>query len=574
MIIDFKKYFNGFKNAATTATVSQSSYSKWSVKEEGICFVTKKSCTDFAFHTKFEKNPWVKLDLKSDYYPDYIIIENRKRLPFDKIAYGLKVECSCDDEIYELLHSGFYAFGTFDGSLLPLMVPLNKNKKIRFIRLCLESPDKLPLHLSKIHVLYEKEPQINNDVRFVSNRTDGLGERLKALLNSIVLSKIYSLNYSFTWNPISDSLKQHHSIEDASTIFSKDFLDKHLITDHSEIQSSIALDEFNLSKTSSNTIIVNQNPIERYVPSLKNTIKPDMFVSAFKEISFSSDLNYAIDAANNVKLDGDTIAIHLRSGDIIHGQYRHGSRYTNKVIPLYALNALLLNSSLSRVKIILFGQDSDLCESFASAYPNVFYSPTFAQGFNFSNLQSTLFDIILMSRCDKIISGTSGFAQLSAIISAQSNIDPISFLNNKNAVEDILSDALNFLKNNENNYSHLDLSFSYWHLYHNYSAKLDVETCEKLLKNAVSIDEDNFFYKVIYSIVLFKNEQYVESSCQLRFVLESAKKSFGLNYIVKNRYPDGKSIISQYLGDLKKMSTSETIVKKEASQFLEIYHDK
>jgi predicted site-specific integrase-resolvase len=49
---------------------------------------------------------------------------------------------------------------------------------------------------------------------------------------------------------------------------------------------------------------------------------------------------------------------------------------------------------------------------------------------------------------------------------------------------------------------------------------------------------------------------------------------FGLNYIVKNRYPDGKSTISQYLADLKKMSSSETVVKNIASQFLDFYHDK
>jgi hypothetical protein len=573
MIIDLKKYFNNFKNAATTAVVSQSSYSKWSVKDNGVSFLTNKSCADFAVHTDFETNPWIKLDLKTNYYPDYIVIENRKRLPFDEIAYGLKVECSSDDANYELLHNGFFSFGSFDGALLPLIIPLNKNKKVRFVKLSLNLSDKKPLHLSKIYVFYEKEPQINDDVRFVSDRTDGLGERLKALLNAIVLSKVFGLSYSFTWKPISESLKQHHSIEDASNIFSKDFLDQNLITNNFEIQNTISLEEFSSSMKTSNIIIVNQNPIDRYVPSLKNKINPEMFVSAFKEIKFSPALSYAADVANNINLDGGTLAIHLRSGDIVHGQYRHGSRYTNKVVPIYALNALLLKNSTNFQKIILFGQDSGLCESFASIYPNVFYSEVFMKDHDFSNLQCTFFDIILMSRCNKIISGTSGFAQLSAIISAQNNIDPINFLNNQSTSEDVVNDALNFLMISEESFSSLDLSFSYWHLYHNYSSRLSLHTCEKLLKNAVRKDQDNYFYKIIYSIVLFKNQQYDESRYQLCSVLDSTGKNYGLNYIVNNRYPDGKSTISQYLGDLKKMSNSETVVNDKASEFLDFYYD-
>lgn len=65
---------------------------------------------------------------------------------------------------------------------------------------------------------------------FFSNRTDGLGERLKALLNAMVLAEHYKLPFKFCWPEHKDYVLQSgHPDISASSIFSKTFLDMHLI---------------------------------------------------------------------------------------------------------------------------------------------------------------------------------------------------------------------------------------------------------------------------------------------------------------------------------------------------------
>lgn len=563
-----RKSFDKYFNVAENAVVIQSSISKWSRLNQINQFVKGGECKDFTVHTDFEKDPWVKIELEEICYPDFIVVENRKRIPFDEIAYTLKVECSCDDQRYQVLHCGYLAFGTFDGDCPPIILSLKKTKEVKFIRLSLSNGDPIPLHLSKLYVLNEKPTDLSHDIAFLSDRSDGLGERLKSLLNAVVLSYIYGTNYYFTWKPISNSVRKFHSIEMVEEVFSESFINEHFVDSAKSFRDILPIENFSKTDSIPRCIRVNQNPIDRYMPSLKNKITSKDYVSAFRAISFSEKVSFAINVANGVELGENVLAIHVRSGDIVHGRYRHGDRYTKKVIPLYALDLLITKNLDAYDQIVLFGQDESVCDYFSRNFNCVVSSKNLTPDENFSTLQRAMFDIALMSRCSQIISGTSGFSQLSATISGQKNIDPLEYLNNHYDHSSIVVKAFSFLTDNSEVFSPLDIAFSYWHLYYNFVDRENLELSERCVGQAVVKDPDNYFYKVVYALILSNASFYERSLEYFSIIVDSSREEFGLNYLVTSKYPDGRSVLHNYRRDLESIVRKKVVPTNSLAYFI------
>ena len=87
-------------------------------------------------------------------------------------------------------------------------------------------------------------------IYFVATRKDGLGERLRALINAIILSKKFSCEFKFTWPMRSAKQALFNVMGSPSDLFSKDFVDDHLISDNFECEY-VDLRSFSLTVLSS-----------------------------------------------------------------------------------------------------------------------------------------------------------------------------------------------------------------------------------------------------------------------------------------------------------------------------------
>ena len=260
---------------------------------------------------------------------------------------------------------------------------------------------------------------------FLAQREDGLGARLGSILNAIALSYVYKGEYKVIWHENYFIKSEHHSISKAKNIFCYQMIKNHIAT-KKDIQDLKKTKVFELSKLFEhdkkidnkekyyNTSFKFSNSIrEKYIPQ-----EPHFFNKIFFSIKFSKEVSYAIKLANNIKLPKDALAIHLRAGDLIYGIFYELFILHQYVIPYpVAINII---QSKTKENIILFSQDIKL-DKFLSSLYKVLSANRFRPE-KLTNLQRSFFDIVLMSRCKKIIAGASSFAHLSSVIGKETKL--------------------------------------------------------------------------------------------------------------------------------------------------------
>lgn len=134
-------------NVAVNATVTFSSTSQWSTKDDVKEILTAEHNKDFSFHTGCEKNPWIELDLKESYLLEKIVIFNRLRMCQER-AFSISVQISNDKETYDLIHKGFVVFKD------SLSFDIGGLKSARYVKFQLDGFNYF--HLKKIEVYADK----------------------------------------------------------------------------------------------------------------------------------------------------------------------------------------------------------------------------------------------------------------------------------------------------------------------------------------------------------------------------------------------------------------------------------
>lgn len=130
-------------NVALNSTVTFSSRSQWSTKDDAKEILTAEHNRDFSFHTECENAPWVELDLKQSYLLEKIVIFNRQRMCQER-AYSISVWLSNDKNSYELIHKGFIVFND------SFCFDIGGLKSARYVKLQLNGFNYF--HLKKIEV--------------------------------------------------------------------------------------------------------------------------------------------------------------------------------------------------------------------------------------------------------------------------------------------------------------------------------------------------------------------------------------------------------------------------------------
>lgn len=302
--------------------------------------------------------------------------------------------------------------------------------------------------------------------KIISMRADGFGERIKAMVNAICVADITHKKFSFHWAPMLERLRIGHSVDPAESTFSKSFLENHFmemeeikrlkILPFSNVERQIS--NYSIGEDDTSAITLSQQQLEKQAPYFfQKYVAQINMRAAFERIEFNENLEHARFIGNTLALGASPVAIHLRAGDIIFGRYRFIDRYHGKVLNVPLAEELIRHLRDIGHQIILFGQDNDLIQFLEEKY-DTFSTSGICANHKFSFEQQAIFDICVMSRCEKIFAGSSGFAQLSSWIGSSPIVYPGKVFKSEKVTEIVKAYIED--KNNWNRISSLHLAFA------------------------------------------------------------------------------------------------------------------
>lgn len=266
---------------------------------------------------------------------------------------------------------------------------------------------------------------------FLANRNDGFGQRLIMLLKAIRLSNLVSQDYKFTWHEKKGEHGSYHAAQDIKHVFSESFIKNHFSNEfipHSIAQVKKSEDLLRFDNTKIYAVYS-----RKLLPYL-DQVNP-VYLEELNAVKFSDKVNIAIDLAKSVKLDEKAIAIHLRGGDICFGPLKHKSiMFQDKVVPLSVAKTIITHATSS---VVVFTQDEKFKRYLSGVGRVIFSDDLMGSGFE-DNIEKTMFDIILMSRCETIVGRDSAIPIVASMISGVKILDPCE--DNERVIKSILSD--------------------------------------------------------------------------------------------------------------------------------------
>ncbi|WP_350561915.1 hypothetical protein [Psychrobacter sp. CAL346-MNA-CIBAN-0220] len=502
-------------------TAIQSSTSKWSQGNDAQRAVINNVYKDFAFHTDKELNPWWQIEFKSLIAVEYIVINNRKKNPFDEIASKLRITAYDKDDNEVLLYLGTVFFGSSPESM-PLTIPLKSRVLLKKLKITLLKENYL--HLSNIRFLI-KDPLRNIKNNFVANRADGMGERLRALLNVMLLAEKNNGNFIFSWQTNNNDF---HATNEKDLIFSKNFQKQHIMErkkiKEMQLYSLKELSSINQAQVKNcDGFLVQQGNISKMLPYPYTNFNSMDYKKAFNKVGFSEKVLLAKSHAESIPLSDKVVAIHIRAGDIIFGRYRWEPAFYSKIIPFFLLENTIQNLIKEGFSIVIFGQDDDFCSYLADKY-NILYSKNLIKKY-YNESQIALFDIVLMSRCQIVIAGFSGFAILALWIGGgerKSGYEYTPKLDSRlKAFNDFYGNKEGFLYSDKIN--PLIKSFSIIQFVHKFQESLSISDKIVYLEKCISLDDENFYYKIFLVSLYYKDNQIAKGDLYLEGQLRDNK---------------------------------------------------
>lgn len=373
---------------------SQSSLSEWSKIKESQNVLNNNNY-EYAFHTAFEEEPWFCIELPYETSVYELLIHNRRNPKFYSVCKYISVFISLDGKKWDKVHVNDKNYGFGEKAL---KIDLIGGKKCKFIKICNKNNY---FYASRINIFVNKND--NSDITILSDRRDGLCQRVIGMLETMAVADYFGFNFGFTW--INNKEDDHfHDVKKVGDMFSRSFIDSHYISDGVKKRIRFG-DVF-------------------FTPSAKEVIGNEHYVidyyRLYLRIKFSTEIVEATSAVDKLKLPEDMIGIHLRAGDIIYGMHKNNPMFISKVLEFpFVLHILEVEN---HSKVILIGQDQDFIEIIKHTY-QVKSSDDFYYE-NITSLQKIFFDIQLFVKCKKVYGADSGPILLANSISKRALINP------------------------------------------------------------------------------------------------------------------------------------------------------
>lgn len=545
-----------------TAEAFQSSLSRWSQGDDAQNAVIGVD-RDFAFHTDTEDAPWWSLAFAQPQKLQYLVLENRRTARFRHWADHLAIEIETPQGT-QTVHDAVEPFGIAreDNALV---VPLAEHGAVIKLTVTARTGGG-PLHLSRVRVFAKAEDVPAQSLQttpplIIANRADGFGERLKAVLNAMVVADRLPGVFRFGWREMTQNIAVWHDVLPAQETFSAEFLDQYFLS----LEDIVALAPVRMSDAvtrlpvhAAQSYLVSQARLETQCPSLLDAQTEAAFGACFERIAFVPHLERARAYAEAVDLSGTagSVALHLRAGDIIFGRYRKMGRYHRKVCAFPIAEQIAADMQAQGRPLVLFGQDGELISYLAERYGAI-SAASFAQEQAFDSQQQALFDICLMARCDDIICGSSGFATLSCWIGRVKPQNPYRYYDATRTLE-LLEQAGAVETPGDPRISDLQRSFAIWLAFLESGRTVaDTPHYVRLLDRAIALDPDNEYFKIVKACSLIHAQQPAQAERILSECITAEATHADVLAILKGIHPDGTSHIEELLPYLEKSAQTD-----------------
>ena len=327
----------------------------------------------------------------------------------------------------------------------------------------------------------------------LAHQGDGLGERLNALLNAMRLSRLLGVDYRFSW-PMKLAKDPHHAIAPADEVFTTAFLDAHLAGTKAVHKGfdDIAgpdddLDAIRAQLSASRRgLRVRARPLSTRIDPVAVPEITEGFATEFDAVGFHPQIVAAVEAARAFPLGNDSVGIHLRAGDILYGRYRTLTHSWYKIISAPVARSLIRRHRDAGHEVIVFGQDAELIAELCSS-TGATDASVLREAQNLSRTGEAIFDLVLLSRCDHIIAGHSGFAIQAASISGRTVENHLDLVPPEEAIEITRAD----MAESGDLYAPVHREFAWWAAFYAGRHELDDATATELLTAAFEADPTN-----------------------------------------------------------------------------------
>lgn len=515
------------ENISNNKLALQSSFSKWSKPDDPLRPLNPiLDVKDFSFHTDKEDNPWWMLDLQAISPIEEIHIYNRKNIKHQAKAYQLKVEYATHlDGVWELIHAGFLAWGE------KIVFPLSSFIQARYIKISMEG--RAYLHLWKVEVFKRKYPGL-----IVAGRGDGLGGRLKTILNALYLAEKTGFQFAYIW-PITlnahagDFLKPvkvgdaeivGHAIQNEQDIFSSDFIQKYskqgLLPSSQGVLRKARNEKINFLSIRENF----ENEWGWYAPlDDLNIVFSDLEIDdlhfslkrSWNKIKFNQNIEKVLNAADRSANDlEDFFAVHIRTGDLVYGGYRlYGKSFMRKALPFGLAEKLIGDLVDTGKQIILFGDETSILDFLKHKYGVKVVADYYPFDLKMDNTQKSLFEMKFMSSAKKIFSsGNSVFSGLAQIIAGEAKLTSVYQMSSP-------EEQYHFLRHHiDEDHAKLPPLLRAFDCHHCYILGLETKVADDLfpiLEKATILDPENPKYIIYIVSELIKKDHLLEAEKRL-----------------------------------------------------------
>lgn len=278
----------------------------------------------------------------------------------------------------------------------------------------------------------------------VCHATHELGERLLALCNALAIAEFLGLGFKFSW--AAGMTDEVHAVRPADMTFSPDFIAAHQVetltaADFTEVAKARYTPDAlrDLAAQSGHGLLVQHGDLSEIMDVEAQPDWPSRFRRAFDSLPFCAGTEAAKKHARRLDMPEHCVAIHLRAGDIVFGENRFRNLYSNKVVT-YPVAKRLIGYLVEQGKYpLIFGEDAVTCNLLAERF-GVRTAADWLGMEDADALEAAIADIVLMSRCERILAGHSGFAMLAAGLSGAVHDNPANLLPPEQTVELIMGD--------------------------------------------------------------------------------------------------------------------------------------
>lgn len=382
------------------------------------------------------------------------------------------------------------------------------------------------------------------------NRTDGLGERLCAMINAIRLADALDRDFRYfwtsnIWNPVYHKLATAkekpilgQSITQQEEIFSEFFIENFSLKTHNPKDyrpcpsKPITRAKFDQAEKTQAVKgwVPNQNFMEgEFDKTFMQTVNLSSR-DAFNRISFSPAIQNVITAARRVNIKAFD-AVHMRSGDMVFGEVRKWGHWSNKVLNPSVAKDLITKLQGQGREVVLFGQDVEGLASLAKER-NCLFVGDLIQTIDSTITERSFFEMVLMSRAENIYAGYSGFSRAACMMSNKQVKIPHKLYTAEAYIDITLKD----IKAYADKYHPLVNAYSYWQVYDFGGHLLNLPQQYEVITAAAHNDPENLLYPVLQSALLYRMGRDNEAENLIREQIAAQNNTRFLEQLVFKYY--------------------------------------